>query len=267
MAELAPWLRGTDVLSAISAGSNAGLRLRQIGDEEQQQQQNNQLRSEQIQAATALRQAQQGAMTAYRNQQIQDAQTRIKDQEAKQSAADALRKNIGDSTMAFSKAVNSGTDPEQAYEDNPGADPKFVHPILAQSYKDKKDAKKPAKPVTLSGPVNPGSPNSIRVNDMAIDDPHVNSIWGTNAPPGTGTNYVNAAAALTPRPAQQSPFSNPQFAAAYANSGSDVADNGTPLPAQSPYKVPSDVKSAVKSGALTKDAAKKILQDQFGYSE
>lgn len=224
MAGLPNWLQPTDVLGSISAGSNAGLRLRQIGDEEDQQQSNNQLRGQQIAAATALRQGQMSAMAQYRQQQIQDAQSRIKDQEAKQSAADALRKNIGDATLAFSKAVQGGADPEKAYEDNPGADPKLVHPILAESYKQKKDSTNkqdlPYVDVTSENKM-------LKGLHMRVDDPTINAIMGTNAPPGVGTNYVGAASALAPRPKPIDPFSLPQNAAAYANSGA-----GEPIPRQ-----------------------------------
>lgn len=228
MAGLPNWLQPTDVLSSISAGTNAGLRLRQIGDEEDQQQSNNQLRDQQIAAATALRQGQMSAMAQYRQQQIQDAQSRIKDQEAKQSAADALRKNIGDATLAFSKAVQGGTDPEKAYEDNPAADPKLVHPLLVESYKQKKDASKPkAAPYgDIRGPKS-DTGAAYTLYHVPQEDPRWNSILGTNAPAGTGTNYVGAASALAPRPKPVDPFSLPQNAAAYANAGA-----GEPIPRQ-----------------------------------
>ncbi len=202
MAAIPEWVRGTNVLEAINAGTGAGLRLRGIQDEEEQQQQNNELRAKQIDAATALRQSTMSAMANYRNQQIQDAKQRIADQEAKQSAADVLRKSIGDSTRAFAKAVSDGTDPEKAYEDNPSADPKFVHPLLTESYKQKKDANKPAKTphIDITSP-----DGKMRAIGLELDNPLLNQWGGTNAS-NLGTNRVNAAQALQ-RPAQpQSPL-------------------------------------------------------------
>lgn len=101
MAGLPNWLQPTDVLSSISAGTNAGLRLRQIGDEEDQQQANNQLRGQQIAAATALRQGQMSAMQNYRQQQIDDAKQKISDTEAKNKAADTLRGLVEQDTPQF----------------------------------------------------------------------------------------------------------------------------------------------------------------------
>jgi len=223
-----PWIRSTDVLGAISSGTNAGLRLRGIQDEEEQQQQNNELRAKQIDAATALRQSNMSAMSNYRNQQIQDAKQRIADQEAKAQAADVLRKHVSDSTTSFLKAVHGGKDPVEALSDNAGADLKVANELITNSLKAKSAANKPPKAphIDITSP-----DGKMRAIGLELDNPLLNQWGGTNAST-LGTNRVNAAAALTPRAKPQDPFSIPANAAAYANSGADVAPIVTPPVAQ-----------------------------------
>ncbi len=97
---------------------------------------------------------------------------------------------------------------------------------------------KPGKVGTMDLPLPPmkqadgsaGSPfNAPTMRGVPLDSPLINQVMGTNAPAGTGTNYGRA-------PRVANPFASPE-----------------------------DVKAAYTSGKLSRDGAKKILNEQFGY--
>ena len=211
-----PWLQATDVLGAISSGANAGLSARQIGDEEsnsanrlrasqdslamQQQQFQQELAAKQsaTAAATALRKQQYDALEQYRQDQIKDQQQRIKDAEATKSAAATLQGMVSDDNQGFLKDVNDGIDPIKAYENRPKADQKTVMPIIMAALKSKHST---TKEPTFSGPIVEGEANSMRVNNLPINSPIVNSLLGTNElSKVVGTNYVSPSSILRQQP-------------------------------------------------------------------
>lgn len=189
------------------AGANAGNQLRYSYDSLAQRQAEEQAqlaaRMQQTEAANKLRQSQLDYLSEYRNQQQANQNQRIADNEAKISAAQLLKKSISDATTGFAQSVQQGADPADAYSKFPSADPNVVHPLLAESFKEKRAALKPA--LADKGVLDFEAPGQdagltpserIRFRNIALSDPTINRVLGTNAPPGTGTNYVSAAQRL-----------------------------------------------------------------------
>lgn len=186
------------------AGARLKLSYDSLAAQQAQQQQQAAAQSAQTQAVNKLRQSQQDSLAQYRQQQIADQQQKIQDSEMSKTAAQKIQESTADATKSFFKDVQSGKDPETAYENNPGADPKVVHPILTDYLKQKSTGEKVVLPkMDFAVPGQDSSTTSgqlTRFTGVPANDPLINTVLGTNAPPGTGTNYQSAAQRLAAQP-------------------------------------------------------------------
>ena len=192
--------RGQD-LSQMEAGQRLRLSYDSLAAQMENDRRNQALRLGQIGATTALKNAQQDAMTQYRNQQIQDQQERLKQTAAKTAAAaDALTAAHDDTAAFVTEAEKVGA--AAALAKHPNADKLVVNHVMALEA----EKQKQPKPTVEKGKIEfalPGKEglNATRIT-TALDDPLINSAMGTNAPVGTGTNYVSR---LNPAAAQPAP--------------------------------------------------------------
>lgn len=154
------WIKAANPIEAMEAGGRLGLasrseadstagrdadraastqeaaqRLKLSYDSLAQQQQNQQqqmlMQQRQADAANKLRAQQADALSQYRSQQQQFEQAKLKDAEAKQTAAQVLKANADASTQGFFQSIQDGKDPLAAMADNPGVPPAVAHPLIA----------------------------------------------------------------------------------------------------------------------------------------
>ena len=186
--------RGQD-LSQMEAGQRLRLSYDSLAAQMENDRRNQALRLGQIGATTALKNAQQDAMTQYRNQQIQDQQERLKQTAAKTAAAaDALTAAHDDTAAFVTEAEKVGA--AAALAKHPNADKLVVNHVMALEANKAKQPKTPVEKGAIDFPA-PGqdaaanSASLIRFTGVPLDNPVINTVLGTNAPPGTGTNYVS----------------------------------------------------------------------------
>jgi hypothetical protein len=231
MSVIAPWLRGADVIGASDAGGRLGLAARSAVDQQLENAQRNQLanneqriqsgdaanrlrlsydslaasqnsdkaalaaRMKQTDAANKLRAAQMDYLSEYRKNVASIQQQKVMDAEASKTAAQKLIQAKQSDTQGFSAAVKSGMDAFSAKSKFPNADDSLVHAALTQEEKSKPSASKGA--LDFAAPGQSGDAASLtRFTGVSLNDPVINSVLGTNAPPGTGTNYVSPAQRL-----------------------------------------------------------------------
>lgn len=205
MAVIAPWLQPTNVLQAIQAGSHAGLAARQSDLEEQRM-------AQQIALARA-REEQDAEQAAAKLRYAYDSLLQSRDRaraeaEAKLTAGEAARKLQAARDLDLSQyhagVLKSKAD-TLAMQDRLGSmriDRPFVPKVrdiggvaLREYAPGQLEAidipeltnKKSMARITLPiDPMNPGAKLTTFAND-----PLINAVMGTNAPPGTGTNHIS----------------------------------------------------------------------------
>jgi hypothetical protein len=198
------WIHGPDVLGAISAGAAAGARARSQTDEEneaanrlalsyQTLAQEQQQQAQQTAAVNALRMAQQTSLANYRQQQVKNQEQRITDAEAAKKAAQDLTDMTNTDTAGFLEALPD-VGAKAALDKYPHADKSTVWKAMAEENANKKGDRTSMGKLDFPAPGQTGTTaaDTIRFTGVPLNDPVINSVLGTNAPPGTGTNYVNA---------------------------------------------------------------------------
>lgn len=215
----APWLTANNPLQYLREGAQIGLesrsqdalakeralqsqeagnRLRLSYDTLANQQENQRRQAQQEAAQTAatyaLKQSQLDAMSQYRSQQIEEQKARLKQaSDRATSAADALKAAHNDTAGFVSDSKDLGA--AAAYSKHPNADKIVVNHIMSleQANQNKTaPTKKGAIDFPSPGQDDAGNAASlIRFTGVPLDDPVINQVLGTNAPPGTGTNYVS----------------------------------------------------------------------------
>lgn len=160
--------------------------------------------NQRFQAQDALRKQSADALEQYRRDTIQNAQDRIANAKGVKDAAATLKQTQDADTQSFFTDVANGTDPMKAKAAHPHAQGSDVTKVLSNALSAKSKSS-PDSNVPLMEFSPPGQdPNltpseRVRFTKVRANDPFVNLSLGTNAPPGTGTNYPSAAAALTPQ--------------------------------------------------------------------
>ena len=199
----APWLTENNPISAMERGVGAGLQARaqdlgamnagqalklsydQLSASQEIERRKALLSAGQINADQALTAYKQDALSQYRQEQIADAQQRIKDQEAAHTAAADLLKSTHDDTAAFVEdAKKMGA--ADALEKHPKADKTVVNHVMSL------EAEKPmilkpnevgyigGKPVATNTFVNP---------DARVEVPPGGVLFKDNTPIYTNTNF------------------------------------------------------------------------------
>ena len=183
-AQLGLEARGQD-LSRMEAGQRLRLSFDSLANQQENQRRAAALDSQQLAATNALKAAQQDSMSLYRQQAIQDQQERLKQTADRTSqAADLLKASHDDTSKFVEDAESMGA--AKALAKHPNADKTVVNHVMALE-----SAKPPAQKgkIEFSLDGKPGI-NATRIS-TSLDDPLINSSLGTNAPAGTGTNYVS----------------------------------------------------------------------------
>lgn len=199
-AQLGLEARGQD-LSRMEAGQRLRLSFDSLANQQENQRRAAALDSQQLAATNALKAAQQDSMSLYRQQAIQDQQERLKQTADRTSqAADLLKASHDDTSKFVEDAESMGA--AKALAKHPNADKTVVNHVMALEA----EKQKQPKPTVEKGKIEfalPGKEglNATRIT-TALDDPLINSAMGTNAPVGTGTNYVSR---LNPAAAQPAP--------------------------------------------------------------
>ncbi len=174
------------------------------------------IRAQQQTAAAQMKAQQQP--NALQQAQIQEIQGRGALTKQKLDAANSTQT----ATQDLKEDLDNGTDIMDAIQDHPDADPKYIHSLIdryrleqQQKENDKKAAKEPAAKgaMDFAAPGQQDAQNSAlvtRFTGIPLNDPVINQVLGTNAPPGTGTNRLSSAQAAlkqaTPaQPAQSTP--------------------------------------------------------------
>ena len=224
-------------MSANNAGNQLKLGYDSLAQRQAEEQAQLAARMQQAEAANKLRQSQQDYLSEYRNAQTANQNQRIQDNEAKATAAQILKDSISKATTGFAQAVQQGADPADAYSKFPSADPSFVHPLLSESFKEKLAAKKPAltDKAVMDFPARGQSEltptERIRFRGISLDNPVINKVLGTNAPAGTGTNYVSAAQRLNSKQTDRSAQGGYKIRGIYAGGlrylGGDPSDESS----------------------------------------
>lgn len=160
--------------------------------------------NQRFQAQDALRKQNADALEQYRRDTIQNAQDRIANAKGVKDAAATLKQTQDSDTQSFFTDVANGTDPMKAKAAHPHAQGSDVTKVLSNALSTKTkgspDANVPLMDFSPPGQDSSLSPSErIRYRGVRVNNPFINASLGTNAPAGTGTNYVGAAAALTPQ--------------------------------------------------------------------
>ncbi len=262
MAPPTPWLNPPDIAGAYSHGLQIGAQIgeeqNRLNAEKERAQMELQARQKTAEQEHAMQQARMATEQAYRQneiglrqQQLQQAQQvntfRVQQAAtllAKHAQADKFiaqgmphaealwRAGLG--TPAMADAENTA----KAAAERFGETQRHNRALESEAQtREQRLADKPAAtsvPRISNVPLQPGNSEGPKVS-MRMDSPMVNQLLGTNAPPGTGTNYGVVPA--------------------------------SPAPPASPFKSPDDVKAAAKAGKLTRAQAHQVLRDQFGFEQ
>lgn len=217
---LAPWLHGTDILGALQAGSHVGLSARQADQRDAEMQQQAELAAAHQQAA-----AQEAAARLREHYdalaQVKELALRDDDYRSTHDAAKLLQDKTEADALALYRAglLKNGEARIGANQNKPfqgkghftaagdyfkEVEPGVVKQLFTAPAKPAKAETTPAMSLRLD-PDNPQSP----LFRLPINHPLINQLMGTNAPPGTGTNYVAPLPKVAPKVAPVPPASGP----------------------------------------------------------
>lgn len=235
------WVRPTDALGAIQAGSQAGLAVRAANQRDAEMAQRAQLamleeQRRQEQAAEQLRYHYDALAQAQALAQADDEMKREAFEEnKKQNAADILiKQNNSDALAKYREGVLRNQEAR-----NKEADARLRRPYhdTGHGFYQYDPASNAIKPLMefpekksaiprLSLPLDPDVPEAGRLSALA-NDPLINRIFGTNSPPGTGTNYVSSVAPMPTLRSQSAPVDESPEPSQEFKKGTRVRQGGT----------------------------------------